>query len=205
MKRVLPYIFLAFLGTGCSFQTTVPAKNEYRLDVKTLREVYSSKECQTKVLQVVNIDSYDPVQSRGIYYAIGDYELFTYSKSNWQGIPSKAIKNALITALRQSGIFKDAASNRSNVQADLVLEYSVEDFMQYFTTDLKESKVTVKIHFSLLDAKNSKLLASNTIEQTLPSDTLDAIGGVKALSRALGEVLKENTTWLDTTCKKENR
>ncbi|MBU1883977.1 membrane integrity-associated transporter subunit PqiC [bacterium] len=205
MKRVFLYSFIVLFISGCSLQTLVGANNTYQFDIKDDPQHYSSAGCKKYVLQVKNIDSYNPILSRSIYYSIGDYELATYSKSNWQEIPSKTIKSSLIQALRDTKIFNDVVSNRSSVQPDYVLEYSVEDFMQYFSEDMKSSDVDVKIHFKFIDYRSSKLLYSTTIEKKLPSASLDAIGGVKSISSALDDVVKQSSLWLDERCKEDTK
>ena len=205
MKKVLFYSFVLVFISGCSFQSIVGASNEYRLDTQSDAKSYGSKGCSSYVLQVKNIDTYSPIQSRSIYYSVGDYELSTYTKSNWQDIPSKTIKSSIVNELRDAGIFKEVVSNRSSVEPDYLLEYSVEDFIQHFSEDMKSSEVRVKIHFSLMDHKRSRLLYSTTIEKKLPSASFDAIGGIKSLSTALNDVIKENNQWLDGICKEEMR
>lgn len=203
MNKVLFYSFVLVFISGCSFQSIVGASNEYRLDTKEDTKSYSSAGCKEYVLQVKNIDTYNPILSRSIYYSVGDYELLTYTKSNWQDIPSKTIKASIVKELRDTGIFKEVVSNRSSVEPDYLLEYSVESFIQHFSEDMKSSEVDVKIHFSLMNYKTSRLLFSTTIEKKLPSASFDAIGGIKSLSNALNDVLKENDQWLDGICKEE--
>ncbi len=203
MKRVLFYVFIMMFISGCSFHTIVGASNEYALDITQDAQEYNSTNCKEYVLQVKNIDTYNPILSRSIYYSVGDYELFTYTKSNWQEAPFKSIKAAMIKSLRGTGIFKDVVSNRSSVEPDYVLEYSVENLMQYFDEDMNSAFVDVKIHFSFMNYKTSKLLYSTTIDKKIPSSSLDAIGGVKSISKALNDVIGENAMWLDGICQKE--
>ncbi|WP_345993532.1 ABC-type transport auxiliary lipoprotein family protein [Sulfurimonas sp. HSL-1716] len=203
MMRIFFYGLVLIFISGCSFQTVVSASNEYKIDVGNKIGRYDSTGCKGYVLRVKNVESYTHIKSRSIYYGVGDYELSTYTKSNWQEAPFKSIKHSIIKELRESKIFKDIVSNRSSVQPDYVLEYSVENFIQRFSEDMKSSTVEVKIHFSLINYKTSKLLYSTTIEKKLPSASLDAIGGVKAISRALGDVIEQDTLWLNDRCKED--
>ena len=68
---------------------------------------------------------------------------------------------------------------------------------------MKSSYVTVKIHFALLENDNSKLLYATTIEKKVPSSSLDAQGGVKALQAALNDVMQQTNMWLNNQCQKE--
>lgn len=203
MRRVFFYGFILIFISGCSLQTLVRANNEYKLDIKDDVQSYSATGCKNDVVQVKNIENYNPIVSRSIYYTTGEYELSTYTESVWQETPSKSIKSSIIKALRETHIFKDVVSNRSSIQPDYVLEYSVENLMQHFSDDQKSSYVDVKIHFSFIKYKTSKLLYSTTIEKKLPSASLDAIGGVKSISSALNDVILQNSLWLDGVCKED--
>ena len=205
MKRVIFYIFVLIVASGCSLQTTVPANTEYQLDIKQSTQHYGSKGCKEYILQVKNVDSYNQIQNRTMYYGIGDYVLAAYSQSIWQEAPSKAINTILVKELRETGIFKDVISARSRVKPDLVLEYSVGSFIQNFSEDRKSSKVDVVIHFSLIDYKSLKILYSKTEQKSSIPASLDAIGGVESLSSALSDVLQENSLWLDDICQQEIR
>ena len=202
MRKILLYSFIAVFISGCSLRTVVPAQTEYQLDLKASTKQVSSMQCRSYVLQVKGVDSYTPIQSRVLYYGIGEYELATYTESIWQEAPFKTINMALIQTLRGSKIFKDVVSSKSTAAPDLLLEYSVDDFMQHFNKDLTYSTANVKIHLSLIDYKSSKILYTTTVEKKLNVDSLDTLGGIKSLSVSLQDVLDQNLVWLDGVCMK---
>lgn len=201
MKIVLFTLLVLLLG-GCSLQTKVPTSTQYRLDIAPDRGSYKSFTCKDNLLQLKNISTYNVIQDRSIYYQVGEYKLFAYSQSNWEEVPYKTIQNDLISALRDTQIFKDVMTNRSVAKSQYVLEYDVQDFVQHYTEDLNSSYVSVKIHFSLLENNSSKLLYSTTIDKKITTDSNDALGGVKALREALKSIMQDASLWLDERCQK---
>ena len=203
MKRAVFYSLVLVLISGCSLQTKVAANTQYRVEVASQSQNYSSTSCKNDLLQLKNINSYDPITDRSIYYQIGDLKLASYSESNWESAPFKTVELSLVSGIRDSKLFKDVISSRSTAKPDFILEYSVEEFIQHFSEDMKSSYSTVRIHFALLESKNSKLLYSTTIEKKVPSSSLNALGAVKALQSALNDLLQQTNVWLNERCQKE--
>lgn len=200
--KIALMIILALLVTGCSLQTKVASSTQYRLDITPNDRNFTSLTCKDDILQLKNISNYDVIQSRSIYYKVGDYKLFAYTQSNWEEAPSKTIQNELISALRDTAIFKDVITNRSVAKSNYILEYDVEDFVQHYKEDLNSSYVSAKVHFSIIENNSSKLLYSTTIQKELPTDSNDAFGGVKALRAVLKDLLGQTSLWLDERCQK---
>jgi ABC-type uncharacterized transport system auxiliary subunit len=203
MKKVFLYSLVLLLFGGCSLQTRIPAKTQYKLQMPSQTQEYNATACKDDVLGLRNVVSYDPIMDRSIYYQVGELNIATYSESNWEAAPFKTVGLSLISSIRESKIFKDAFLSSSFVKPDIILEYNVGEFIQHFSEDMKSSYVTVNIHFALLERKDSKLLYSTTIEKKVPVSSLDALGGVKALQSALNDVLMQTNLWLNTKCQKE--
>ena len=203
MKRVVFYSFVLAMMCGCSLQTTVAANTQYRFEAAPQMQNYSSRACRNDLLQLKNINAYEPMTNRSIYYQVGDLKLASYSESNWEEAPFKTVELSFIRSIRDTKIFKDVLLSRSAAKPDFILEYSIEEFMQHFDENMRSSYATVKIHFALLENKNSRLLYSTTIEKRVPSSALNALGGVKALQLALSDVMWQTNIWLDTQCQKE--
>ena len=202
MKKILFYTLILLFVSGCSLQTKVAAHTQYRLQTTKQTQVFAATSCKEDLLGLKNIISYDPIATRSIYYQVGENELASYSESNWESPLFKTVESSLISNLRDANIFKDVVVSRSFAKPDYILEYSVGEFIQHFSEDMKSSYVLVNIHFTLLDNKTSKLLYTTTIEKKIPAKTLDAKGGVIALQEALGEVMKDTNIWLNTQCEK---
>ena len=82
----------------------------------------------------------------------------------------------------------------------LILETNIEDFMQYFSEDEKESFVQVRINLTLIDVKTSKVLATKTFESKIKVDSINSDAGVKQLNIALENVLKSSAEWFGEVC-----
>ena len=203
MKRVFLYSLVLLLFAGCSLQTTIPVKTQYKLQIPSQTQEYNATACKDDVLGLRNVVSYDPIMDRSIYYQVGELNIATYSESNWEAAPFKTVGLSLISSIRGSKIFKDAFLSSSFVKPDIILEYNVGEFIQHFSEDMKSSYATVNIHFALIKSKDSKLLYSTTIEKRVPASSLDALGGVKALQSALNDVLMQTNLWLNARCQKE--
>ena len=83
----------------------------------------------------------------------------------------------------------------------MLLETNIEDFMQYFSKDEKNSFSNVVITLTLIDTQTNSVIATKTFRSKVDSQSADANGGVIALNRALSNVLNESGKWLGETCK----
>ncbi|MEA2092286.1 MAG: hypothetical protein U9O83_07980, partial [Campylobacterota bacterium] len=91
--------------------------------------------------------------------------------------------------------------SKSRSKNDLILEINIEDFMQYFSKDLTQSYSKVVLSLTLIDAKTSRVIASDTFSAKMDALSLDASGGVKALDAALQDVLSQSVGFLNEACK----
>ncbi len=202
MKKLLFFTLILLFASGCSLQTKVGAHTQYRLKTPPQQESFVATKCKDDVLVLKNIINYDPLTSRSITYQVGDLKLASYADSNWESPLFKTLDAVLLSNIRETKIFKDAIASRSSAKADFILEYSVGEFIQHFSEDMNSSYALVNFHVALLDVTSSKLLYASTIEKKIPSQTLDAQGGVTALQEALGAVMEETNIWLHTQCQK---
>ena len=81
------------------------------------------------------------------------------------------------------------------------MEINIEDFMQYFSDDSKESYANVVISLTLIDSKTSTIVDTKTLSAKLKANTLDANGGVEALGKAFENVLIQARVWLGEVCR----
>lgn len=198
MKLFFTIIFLILLS-GCS--TTKPAVTEYKIALKTLVSSDISSGCRDKSLKVSQAFSSSSLMSLQMNYMQGDKEVYVYTQAQWNNSPNQEISQHVVKVLRDSKIFKNTQSSKSRSKSDLILEVNIEDFMQYYSVDLDSSYSNVMINFTLIDSKNSLVLASKTFSSRVQADTLDASGGVKSLDIALEDVLKQSVVFLNGICR----
>lgn len=202
MKKILFFTLLLGLFSGCSLQTKVAAHTQYRLQHPPQTGSFTATTCKDDVLALKNILTDDATASRSIMYQVGDFKLASYADSNWESPLFKTLESLLLLNTRETKIFKDVVTSRSLAKADFTLEYSVGEFTQHFSEDMNSSYASVNVHLALLDNTSSKLLYATTIEKKIPSQTLNAQGGVLALQEALSAVMQESDVWLHERCEK---
>ena len=197
MKSLLLVVILIF--TGCSV-TSAPV-TEYRIDPQVKFEVSDAHTCKDKSLKITQVFSSTSLMSKKMKYAEDDLKENSFSQSEWAISPTKAITKELVKSIRASQLFSTVTSFKSRSRSDIILETSVEDFMQYFNTKSKKSYVSVVVSMTLVDSKSSKTLETKTFEKKVDVSSFDAYGGVKALNTAFEILLIENNKWLESLCK----
>ena len=189
---------IAILLGGCA--TVHPPKVEYRLNAKTPSQSFPQNECTGKSLKVAEAFSSSTLMSLSMYYVEGVNKQFAYSQAQWAVAPNYAISEKLLTLARDTKLFKSVQVSKSRSKNDLILETNIEEFMQYFSADFKESHAKVGITISLIDANTNSVLSTKKFNSKVDAKTLDADGGVVALDEALFEVLTEMNAWFSKVC-----
>lgn len=191
MKIILA--ILVFILSGCS--TTYPTVTEYRIDPSVKIEKHSgiSKKYSIKVSPVFLNAS---LTSNTMRYRIGKYKEYSFSESVWVDYPNRVIANKLVAVLDASGLFNGVYSYKSSKSAELVLEVSLNEFIQSFNEAEDSSTVTLDISYNLIEKKNAKLIGSKNFRKTMKTERVDAQGGVEALNILLAQTLQETIDWL---------
>ncbi len=184
--------------SGCT--TTVPAVTEYRIVVQKPTLVQKSTSCKTKTLKVAQAFSSSSLMSHHMNYAQGNTKQYAYSQAQWSESPNVALSAELLSHIRETKLFKNVLNSKSRSKSDLILEINIEDFMQYFNDDESSSYVNAVINLTLLDAKAGTVMASETFRSRVDTKTLDADGGVEALSIALEVLIDKSVKWLNGVC-----
>ena len=187
------------LFLGCS--SIKPPVTEYRIvtDNKVTKSVSSA--CKDKSLKVAKAFSSSSLMSMKMNYMLTNNQTFSYSQAQWSDTPNRAVSLEILRQIRASGLFKYIQSSKTRSKSDLILETYIEDFTQYYNDELSQSYANVVISFSLIDLKTNDVIASKLFKSRATTDTLDALGGSKALNKALGDVLYKNIKWLGEVCK----
>jgi len=199
MKVLYSFIVFLVLLSGCS--TTKPTVVEYKLSLEDLKASGLSDGCKDKSLKVTQAFSSNSLMSLDMNYMIGKSKIYSYSQAQWDNSPNKEITSQIVQLLRDSKLFKTTHNSKSIVKSDMILETTIEDFMQYYDEKISTSYVKVSINMTLLDAKTAKVIASKTFSTKLKSTSLDAEGGVDALNKALRDVLEDSLKFLSEVCK----
>ncbi len=201
VKNKLLFLCFTCMGlfiAGCS--SPRPAKDEYRL--ATSLEVIKTEntKCLEKTLKVDQAFSDKLLMSLKMYYVKGKYTQYAYSRSRWAQSPNESITRELTEYLRAMQLFKSVQNADSKTKNDFRLEINIEDFMQYFDENEKNSYANAVVTCSLIDESTHTIVATKTFHADAKAKSDDAQGGVMALNRALESILKECGLWLQGVC-----
>jgi len=187
-----------FLLSACSSPT--PAQHEYRLQTDMQISKLAKTSCAAKTLKVDRAFGERQYGSLKMYYVIGRYTQYAYANSRWAQSVNDAITNEFTQYLRAIGLFESVQNANSKTENDMRLEITIDDFMQYFDENEKNSYVHVVITCNLIDENIHKIVATKTFHGNMKTDSDDARGGVIALNKALETIVKECGLWLKGVC-----
>jgi len=190
--------FVAFLFVGCSMST--PAISEYRINVEPLSSEFTQTGCKKESLKIAQAFSSTSLMTHEMNYGQGTHKQYKFTQSQWAESPNRAISTEILKYLKSTKLFKNVQISKSRSKNALLLETNIEDFMQYFSDDEKESFVKVRINLTLIDEKTSKVLATKTFESKINVDSINADAGVKYLNIALENILKSSGAWMSEVC-----
>lgn len=199
MKKIFLLVGLTFLFSACS--NSIPTVTKYKLFSNLNVTKEDTSNCKSKNVKVSSAFTSSSLMSKDMSYVHGNSKVFKYSESAWLNNPNRSVSRELIKMLRDTGIFKSVQESKSRSIGDLIIETTLEDFMQYYSNDLKSSYVLVQINYAIIDSKTNKIVFSKTFKAKADAKTLDAKGGVDALNIALKSVLKDSSSWFVEACK----
>ena len=198
-KYSISLIILVFFS-GC--MTGTPTVSEYRIQTHSASLIKTkARTCKNYSLKIAQAFSMNDLMRTDMNYGVGEYEQFTFSQSQWATSPNKAITLAFRNFLNQAELFKNVQLSQSRSRNDLLLEISIDDFMQYYTKDELSSFVNTEFSLTLIDIRTSKVIDTRTFRNKVVVKNLDAESGVKALNIALEKTLLESSQWLSGVCK----
>lgn len=200
MIHILSLIMIAILSVGCT--TKEPPMKEYRIDVRMpSNDTSENSRCKAETLTFLPLQSGNLFRSSTMSYARGAYELGKFTQSQWALPPVQEIKKEILSMLIESDLFTFVQAAPSRAKSSWVLEGELEDFMQYFDADAKNSFAHLKIRLTLIDTNTSTVVASKVFSQKIASQHNDASGGVAALNKALEMQLAEIQQWFVKVCR----
>ena len=191
-------VFMLFFS-GCTMKS--PSITEYRINSKTHSNELKSTGCKDKSLKVVEAFSSSSLMSLDMNYGVDSHKQFTYSQSQYSISPNHAVSSEILRLVKEMNIFKSVQISKSRSRNDMILETSIDEFMQYFEDSENRSYVKIRISMTLINTKNSKVIATDTFVSRVDTKSLDAEGGVEALNIALSDVLSKSSYWLGDICK----
>ncbi len=197
MKLLIVSIIM-FWFSGCA--TVNPPKSEYKLNSQMPTHVGSGVACGDKSLKVAEAFSSSTLMALNMNYVQGTNKQFAYAQAQWATAPNQAISAKLLELIRVSNLFQSVQVSKSRSKNDLILETNIEDFMQYYSEDFRDSYANVAMTLTLIDGNKNSVVATKTFHAKVLTKTADAEGGVVALDTALFDVLSQIDGWLGKVC-----
>lgn len=192
--KVFITIVTVLLLSGCV--GVQPPMNEYKLNSHMPTSKSKTQSIfEDKSLKVAEAFSPNTLMSLDMNYVQGVNKQFAFSQAKWATTPNQAITAKLLELLRDANLFKNIQVSKSRSKSDLILETNIEDFMQYFSEDFKESYSSVVLTLTLIDFNKNSVIVTKTFRSKVNAKSLDVEGGVVALDAALYEVLSQINEW----------
>ncbi|QOP41741.1 ABC-type transport auxiliary lipoprotein family protein [Sulfurimonas marina] len=191
--RIVLLAITVFLLSGCS--VTYPSMTDYRIDPEVELPVDQNR-CKKHSIKISPVFSNVSLSSTTMRYSVGRYKEYSYTQSAWADTPNRVIANKLVNVLDEAGLFDGVYGYKSSKKGDLVLEMSINEFIQSFNAAEDSSEAKIDISFNLVERKSGKLIASKSFYKVMKTKTADAEGGVEALNILLGKVLEDTVVWL---------
>ena len=181
--KLLLIVLITLLFTGCSINT--PAVSEYRINAVPAISTYTQTGCKEQSLKIAQAFSSTSLMTLDMNYGQGTHKQYAFTQSQWAESPNRAITAEVLEYVKSTKLFKNVQISKSRSKNGFLLETNIEDFMQYFSEDEKESYVQVRISLTLIDIKTSEVLSTKTFTSKLNVESMDADAGVQHLNLAL--------------------
>jgi cholesterol transport system auxiliary component len=193
MKKRYLFIFI-FLLAGCSALQAphIEYTHLYLLDAQPTATVGTKHNRVLAVSPTTARSGYDTPQ---IAYLRQPLELEYFATHRWADTPAHMIKPLLTQALTAQ--FITAAPGQ--VTAHLRLDTELIRLQQDFTS--QPSRVQITLRAQLIDVQEKRIIAVREFDETEPSASEDAYGGVLAANRALLRILKQIAEFCDAEAK----
>jgi cholesterol transport system auxiliary component len=157
--------------------------------------------CKSKSIKIAQAFSSTPLMSTKMGYVLKNNKVHSYSQALFSDTPNRAITSEILKDIRNSKLFKFVLNSKTRGNTDLILETNIEDFIQYYGDDLSSSYVIVSINFTIIDLATNTVIDAKTFKAKVTTTSQNAMGGAKALNKALSLVLSQNRTWISEICK----
>ncbi|HKK32120.1 MAG TPA: ABC-type transport auxiliary lipoprotein family protein [Desulfomicrobiaceae bacterium] len=193
MPRNFPLILICLLLlAGCS--SGRPGRPDLTVHSYTLDYPAPAREPRItdRVLTILPFTTAPEYDQRRIVYAPGPGELAAYHYHQWRVTPAELVQSFLRRDLARSNLFAAVTGPDTVLTRDLLLEGSVDEFLERDGRKSWSAAVTVTV--ALIDGTKKdavrRLLFQRTYTETEPCTARTPKGVAEAISRAVGRVSK---------------
>lgn len=195
-RGLLLLIMLLTVLTGCVTER-LPPTSTYNLypDLNVFHPLKDTEQRTRDILKLGRISSTSAFSGTDIVYSDMRYGQNSYAYSRWSDSPANMLLVIFQEALEKSGGYMAVVPYSSQSRTDLLLESTLIDFSQHINDD-GTSNGTVRMRFNLIDNRIKRVIASRDFVTRAPASSVNAIGAVVALNKAVADLTKELVEWL---------
>lgn len=181
MRNLLLAAALAAVLTACA-QQAPPKDRFYRLDIPALATRFAAP--SLAVVEVSRLSTDGVLSERPLAYQDADGSLGRYRYDLWAEPPTALLQNALVDALRQSGIAATVITPETRVPPD----WMVRGRLNRFEMLAASGKVVAAVELAVVSARDGSLLLLKTYQvEVLSSAGPEAEAA--ALTKASAEIV----------------
>lgn len=189
----LSLIIMCLLAACATIKS--PPTYLYTLDINQPNNNRPASPGFDKTLAVDVPKSTAAIMSRNILYQDSNHSMNAYAFSQWSDTPNHMLANLLMATIIDSSVFKVVLPVDSRASSDYVLESTIYQFHQQFSSHAKSS-VRVRIGFYLLERNSAKIVSSKQFATNLETNSVDAKGSVEGFNKAVNAISEEVIAWL---------
>lgn len=201
MKLNKQYFIASFILSmgfaGCA-KDIQPAFDIYAINTSCENINPSQKKAKSsKSIKISTPKSSSTITSRNILYQENEHTQYPYAYSRWNDAPTKMLGTLFLSCISKSDFFSAVLPSQSKGKSDFWLESMILEFYHNINLD-GNSEGRVRVEFYLIDAKNTRVIATKKFFSKVNSETHDAKGGAIALNNASKSVVLDLTEWLSS-------
>jgi len=194
MNRVVKTVILTgiLLLGGCSMKSSEMKTYGLNPDLNFSKLPHATyRDKSVKIAYPTNIKG---KSSSSIYFSYSKIDEGKYQNAIWTSSNGQLLINSIIRSIEKGGVFKTVIDYTSLGNTDYLLESEVYDF--YHKVRKGVSVSVLSIRFDLIDTDYNRLVKSKRFTYEVPTQTVDALGYVKATNIALDKMSLDLVKWL---------
>lgn len=194
MNRVVKTVILTgiLLLGGCSMKSSEMKTYGLNPDLNFSKLPHATyRDKSVKIAYPTNIKG---KSSSSIYFSYSKIDEGKYQNAIWTSSNGQLLINSIIRSLEKGGVFKTVIDYTSLGNTDYLLESEVYDF--YHKVRKGVSVSVLSIRFDLIDTDYNHLVKSKRFTYEVPTQTVDALGYVKATNIAMDKMSFDLVKWL---------
>jgi len=153
---------------------------------------------------LVNLPQSDPgFDTQRMAYLTRPYEVNYFATSQWADTPARMLSMLLVRTFEQGRPWQAVVVSPTILRADYRVDVEglvlVQEFVQ------SPSRARISWRAQLVDLRKGLVLGTRRFEGLQETSSDDAYGGVRAANQALGRLLADMASWLETCVSEQGK